>query len=110
MNDAAADASPRGEAGRLRPVRRVLAVGAGLSLLGALATGALGGPGAGSLAAFLIGFALTCGAAGLVTLVGAVRDEARDRPVPRRRVGVGVGLLLGAPLLLVLAAGAASTT
>lgn len=94
---------------RLRPARRVLAVGIGLSLLGAAVVGLLGASGAGSLVAAFIGSASAVGAAGLVTLFGAVRDEMRGERVARRRIVIGVGLLLLAPLLLVLAAGAAST-
>lgn len=94
---------------RRRPTRRVLTVGGGLSLLGAVLVGLLGADGAGSLAAGFVGAALTCAAAGIVTLGGAVRDELRDEPVARRRVVTGVGLLLAAPVCLVLAAGAAGT-
>jgi hypothetical protein len=96
-----------GERGRLRPTRRVLAVGLIVSLAGAVGVGLLGGSGAGSLAAALVGAALTVGAGGLTALVGALRDELRGDTVPRRRVGLGVGLLLLAPVLLILAGGAA---
>jgi hypothetical protein len=92
-----------------RPVRRVLATGAALSLLGAIVLGLLGADGAGSLAAALVGLALTCAIAGLTALIGAVRAEFRGTPRPRRQVGVGMGLLLLAPVMLVFAAGAAGS-
>jgi amino acid transporter len=79
----------------------------GLSLAGAVVLGLLGASGSGSLAAALMGAALTAGVAGLTTLAGAVRDELRDRRVPRGRIGLGIGLLLGAPVMLMLASGAA---
>jgi hypothetical protein len=93
---------------RRRTVWRSLAVGFGLSLLGAAVVGILGASGAGSLTAAFMGGALTAGVTGVLTLVGAVRDEARGHRVPRGRIGLGVGLLLLAPVLLVLAAGAAA--
>jgi hypothetical protein len=93
---------------RRRPVRRTLFVGGALSLVGAVLVGLLGATGAGGLAAALVGVALTLGVAGVVALGTAVRDEYRGERVPRRRILVGVGLLLGAPISLMLAAGAAS--
>lgn len=93
---------------RRRPARRILAVGGAISLAGAVAVGLLGASGAGSFVAAFVGVAFTSGVAGVVTLGGAVRDEFRGDPVPRGRILLGVGLLLLAPLLLVLAAGAAS--
>lgn len=95
------------ERGRLRPTRRVLGVGLIVSLAGAVGVGILGASGAGSLAAALVGAALTVGVGGLTALVGALRDELRGDPVPRRRVAIGVGLLLLAPVSLILAGGAA---
>lgn len=103
-----AEVTAERERRRRRPPRRVLAVGAGVSLAGAGIVGLLGASGAGSLAAAFIGGALTVAIAGLVTLGGAVRDEFRGDAVPRRRVAAGMGLLLLAPVLLILAAGAAS--
>jgi hypothetical protein len=94
---------------RSRAVRRVLTVGGVLSLVGALVVGALGSSGAGGLAAALVGGACTSGVAGLVALLGAVRQEWRGTRSPRSRILTGMGLLLLAPVLLVLAAGAAGT-
>jgi hypothetical protein len=94
---------------RRRPARRVALVGGALSLVGAAVVGMLGASGAGSLAAAFVTGALTAGVAGLVLLVGAVRDEYRGDPVPRARLGLGLGSLLLAPFLLVLAAGAAGS-
>ncbi|MEX0836483.1 MAG: hypothetical protein WD010_10350 [Nitriliruptor sp.] len=85
----------------------MLIAGAIVSLLGAVVVGALGTRGGGSLAAALLGVALTCGIAGLAALVGAVRAELQGRPDPRRRIVGGLGLLLLAPVMLMLAAGAA---
>jgi hypothetical protein len=93
---------------RRRPVRRTLLVGGGLSLAGAVLVGVLGGTGAGGLTAALVGTAMTSGVGGVVALGTAVRDEYRGERVPRGRILVGVGLLLGAPISLMLAAGAAS--
>jgi hypothetical protein len=95
------------ERSRLRPARLVLAVGLAVSLVGAVVVGLLGASGAGSLAATFVGAAVTVAVAGLTTLVGALRDELRADPVARRRVAIGVGLLLLSPVLLILAAGAA---
>lgn len=92
-----------------RPARRVLVAGAVLSVLGAVVLGLLGTSGSGSLAAALVGGSLTCAIAGLVVLIGAVRDEFRGTPRPRRQVGLGMGLLLLAPVMLVFAAGAAGS-
>jgi hypothetical protein len=92
-----------------RPVRWVLSTGAALSLLGAIVLGLLGTDGAGSLAAALVGLSLTCAIAGLTVLIGAVRAEFRGTRRPRRQVGIGMGLLLLAPVMLVFAAGAAGS-
>jgi hypothetical protein len=92
-----------------RPARRVLLVGGASSLLGAVVLGLLGVDGAGSLAAALVGLSLTCAIAGLTALLGAVRAEFRGTPRPRRQVGIGMGLLLLAPVMLVFAAGAAGS-
>lgn len=108
MTSPATDVAAEQERRRRRPARRILAGGAAVSLVGAVIVGALGTSGAGSLAAAFIGGALTAGAAGLTTLVGAVRDELRGEAVPRGRMFLGIGLLLAAPVLLILAAGAAS--
>jgi peptidoglycan/LPS O-acetylase OafA/YrhL len=97
------------ERARRRPARRVALAGGVLSLVGAVVVGLLGASGGGSLVAAFTGGALTVGLSGLVLLVGAVRDEYRGDRVPRRRVVLGVGALLLAPFLLVLAAGAAGT-
>jgi hypothetical protein len=94
------------EVRRRRTRRKVLLVGAALAASGAAAVGAIGGSGAGSLAAFLVGCSLVVAIAAVVTLVGAVRDEHRGYRVPRRRIVVGVLWLLAAPVLLILAAGA----
>jgi peptidoglycan/LPS O-acetylase OafA/YrhL len=94
---------------RRRPARRVLFAGGVLSLLGAVAVGFLGATGAGSLVAAFTGGALTVGMAGVVLLVGAVRDEYRGDRVARGRIALGVGSLFLAPVMLVLAAGAAGT-
>jgi hypothetical protein len=91
------------------PARRVLIAGAVASLFGAAVLGLLGVDGAGSLAAALVGLSLTCAVAGLTALLGAVRAEFRGTPRPRRQVGIGMGLLLLAPVMLVFAAGAAGS-
>lgn len=94
---------------RRRPARRVAFVGGILAAVGAVVVGTLGASGAGSLAAAFVVGALTAGVAGVVLLVGVVRDEYRGDRVPRSRIGLGVGALLLAPFLLILAAGAAGS-
>jgi hypothetical protein len=85
----------------------VLLAGGALSIVGALVVGVLGSSGAGGLSAAFVGGALTCAVAGLTVLIGAVRDELRRIRSSRRDVVIGMGLLLLAPVMLVLAAGAA---
>lgn len=109
MTHPVAEVVPDRERVRRRPARRVAVVGTALSSVGAVVVGTLGASGAGSLVAALTGGALTTALAGLVLLVGAVRDEYRGERVARRRVLLGVGSLLLAPFLLVLAAGAAGS-
>lgn len=108
MSSPSADLDAELERRRRGPIRRTLVVGGVISSVGAVLVGLLGGSGASSLAAALVGSALTLGIGGVVALGTAVRDEYRGARVPRRRVLVGVGLLLGAPVSLMLAAGAAS--
>ncbi|MEX1177871.1 MAG: hypothetical protein WEB09_05375 [Nitriliruptor sp.] len=107
----AADGPARGRDGATlgRPTRLVLLTGGAVSILGAVTVGAFGADGGGSLAAAFLGAALTAAIAGITALIEAVRGELRARPVPRRAIGVGLGLLLLAPVSLVLAAGAAGT-
>lgn len=111
MNPDTAEETPTEVERRRRgPIRRVASVGAAASVVGAVLVGVLGADGAGGLAAAFVGASLTLGIAGLTALVGAVRDEAGGVPVPRSRIGLGIGLLLLAPVMLVLAAGAAGST
>lgn len=95
------------EAQHWRTLRRFLLVGIGVAFAGAVTVGGFGGSGRSGLAAFFVGGALVTGLGAVLTFVGAVRDELRDRPVRPRRVAVGVALLLAAPVCLILAAGAA---
>jgi hypothetical protein len=102
-----ADEVTRNDARPRWPGRRVLVAGGAVSIVGALAVGVLGSSGAGGLAAAFVGGALTCAVAGLTVLISAVRDEFRRTRSSRRDVAIGMGLLLLAPVMLVLAAGAA---
>lgn len=90
--------------------RRTLLVGALAAVAGALAVGALAGSGRAAAASLFIGAALVSAIAAVVTLIGAVRSEHGGRRVPVRRIAVGLGLLLAAPVLLILAAGAAGAS
>lgn len=92
-----------------RVARRILAVGATIALLSALAVGVLAGDGRAVAAAVFIGMALVVGVAGVAILVDAVRNEYRGGRVPARRIASGLGLLLASPVLLILAAGATGT-
>lgn len=98
--------APSLEARRGRTTRRVLTAGAGVATLGAVAVGVVTRSGRSSLAALFTGLALASAVAAVVTLVAAVRDEFRGVRVRRGRVAGGLAMLVAAPLLLVLAAGA----
>lgn len=94
---------------RLRATRRVLLAGGGVAVLAAAAVGLAGLPGDVGAGVFLLVGALASAAAALHTLVLALVDDLRDRRVWRRRPLVGVGLLLLAGLLMIMAAGALSS-
>ena len=88
-------------------VRRIASIGALIALAGGLTVGWLTGSGQSAAAATFVGASLVSGVAAVATLVGAVRAEYGGRRVPVRRIVLALGLLLLAPVLLVLAAGAA---
>ncbi len=90
---------------RLRVTWFVAVGGLALGVLGAVALGLLGLDGRVGFAAVSLGTALGCVAAGLVTAILAIVDEARRIPVATRRVLVTLGLFaLGAVLLTMVMA------
>jgi hypothetical protein len=93
---------------RLRLAWRLVGAGAGLGVVGAIATAVAGASGATGLAMLLLGTALGSAAAATVSAVLALVDEVRGRPVARRRVGLSAALFVTTLLLLVLLAGVAS--
>ena len=92
---------------RLATTWRLVSAGTVLGILGAVAVGVLGGPGAHGLAAFLALTSAGTIAAALVTSVQLLVDEFRRRPVSLRRLWTALGLFLAGFVLLVLASGAA---
>ena len=104
---------PDGPDGPLRPplvprvVRRIGLIGTAIAIGGALLVGVLTGSGQSAAAATFVGLSLVTGIASVATLVGAVRAEYGGRRVPVKRIALAIGLLLLAPICLILAAGAA---
>lgn len=103
----AADGEAGRDRARLRTTWRVVAAGPVLGVLGAATIAAIGGDGAAGLAVLLVLVALCTGLAGLLTLVLVLVDEFAGRRPARRRVGVGLVLLLLAPVLVAMSLGAA---
>lgn len=91
---------------RLRTARRLIAVGAGLGVLGAAALAAIGAPGGSGLIAVLLGLIVGCVLAAVHLAVFSLVDEARRRPVAVRRPLWALGLFVTSGLLLVLVGGA----
>jgi hypothetical protein len=99
--------TPELDRARLRVTWRVVAAGPVLGILGAAAIAAIGGDGAAGLAVLLALVALCAGLAGLLTLVLVLVDEFAGRRPARRRVGIGLALLVVAPVLVTMSLGAA---
>jgi hypothetical protein len=95
------------ERARRRTTRNVALAGPVLGVLGAGAIAAIGGSGAAGLAVLLLLSAVGLAAAGIVTLWLALVDEHRGRPAPRRRILVGLGLLVATPVVVTMSLGAA---
>lgn len=93
---------------RLRTTWRLLVVGGGLGVVAAGAVAVAGGSGAAGLATLLVVWAFAAAMTGLYTLILGFVDDARRRPVGRRRVATGIGLLALAFVLFVMAVGAAA--
>ena len=91
---------------RLRSARRLIAVGAGLGVLGAAALAGIGAPGGSGFVAVLLGLVVGCVLAAVHLAVLSLVDEARRKPVAVRRPLWALGLFVAAGLLLVLVGGA----
>jgi len=87
---------------RLRVTWAVVGGGLLLGVIGAAALALLGLDGRAGFAAVVLGAALGCVVAALVTVVLAILDEMRQIPVATRRVVVALGLFAGAALLLLM--------
>ncbi|MEX2504813.1 MAG: hypothetical protein WD378_08180 [Egicoccus sp.] len=94
---------------RLVSAVRLLAVGAVLGVLGAVALGLAGAPGGSGFIAVVLGLALGCVLAAIHLAAFCLVDEARQRPVSLRRPLWAVGLFVTAGVLLLLVGGASRT-
>lgn len=87
---------------RLRVTWAVVGGGLLLGIIGAASLAMLGLDGRAGFAAVVLGAALGCVVAALVTVVLAILDELRRIPVATRRVVVALGLFAAAALLLLM--------
>jgi len=94
---------------RLRAVHRVAVSGPLVGLLVAVVLAGWGVGGAAGLAILLVVSAAGCVVAAAVAAVGAIVDEARRRPVARRRTLTALALFAGAFVLLLLSTGVTAT-
>ncbi len=96
------------ERARMRTIRHLLAGGGVVGVAAAAGVAALGGSGQAGLVVLLLVWAFAASVTGLYGLVMGFLDDARRRPVGRRRVVTAVGLLVGGFVLLLMAFGAAA--
>lgn len=104
--DPVVEDGPDLHARRQRTTRRILLVGAVLSVLVALAIGAGGGSGQAGMVFLLLTLALTTGAAGLWATGTLLYDDLRKRGTTRRRIVTAVALFLVTGMLMAMVVGA----
>ena len=90
---------------RRRTIRRIVGIGMGVAALLAVLTGVAGATGRAGAAIFLLVSAASCAIGATYGVLTAVRDDLRDVPVSRRRIGWVVGLFFAGAALMAMTAG-----